>query len=277
MLENLNNDVSAITHEYVIPWAINFAMAVAIFIVGRIVSRIIVNVVTRLLKSAKLDDILINFITSILGTALLLVVVIAALDQLGVDTTSLIALIGAAGLAVGLALQDSLKNFASGVMIIVFRPFKAGDFVEAAGIAGTVEQVNIFNTVFKTGDNREIIVPNGAIYGGNITNFSARPTRRIDMVFGIGYEDDMRKAKEIIKAEIEKDARVLKEPETLIAISELADSSVNIVARPWVNSGDYWAVKFDLTENIKRAFDENGVTIPYPQVEMHVIQKEKTL
>jgi small conductance mechanosensitive channel len=177
---------------------------------------------------------------------------------------------GAAGLAVGLALQGSLQNFAAGVMLIIFRPFKAGDYVDAGGTSGTVETIKIFNTVLKTPDNREVIVPNGAIYGGTITNFSARATRRIDMVFGIGYGDDIRKAKEVIKAILESDERILKDPEPLIAVGELGDNSVNFNVRPWVNSGDYWPVKFDLNERIKLAFDENGISIPYPQMDVHM-------
>jgi small conductance mechanosensitive channel len=173
-----------------------------------------------------MDSILINFVSSILSALLLLVVIIAALNQLGVNTTSLIALIGAAGLAVGLALQNSLQNFAAGVMLIIFRPFADGDFVEAGGTAGVVEKIGIFSTLMRTGDNREVIVPNSAIYGNNIVNFSARDTRRIDMTFGIGYEDDIKKARDIMRGIVSADERILDEPETVIAVSELADSSV---------------------------------------------------
>lgn len=267
MLENI--DLQAMLNTYVIPWGINIVLAAVIYIVGRMVARIVVSLVRRLLEKASMDNILVDFVCSILSAALLLFIIIAALDQLGVDTTSLIALLGAAGLAVGLALQGSLQNFASGVMLIVFRPFKTGDFIEAGGVAGTVEKISIFSTLMRTGDNREIIVPNGSIYGGTITNFSARDTRRIDMVFGIGYDDDLKKAQDIMRNIIESDERVLKDPETLIAVSELADSSVNFVVRPWVKSGDYWAVKFDLTEKIKLAFDEQGISIPYPQMDVH--------
>ena len=270
MFSDFNLNIQSFSHDYLFPWAINLITAILVFVIGRMLAGLLVKLTRTLLQRDKLDEILINFITSILNALLLLVIVVAALERLGVDTTSLIALIGAAGLAIGLALQDSLKNFASGVMLIVFRPFKTGDFVEAAGIAGSVEKINIFSTVMKTGDNREIVVPNGAIYGGNITNYSARPTRRIDMVFGISYDDDIRKAKAIMQAEIDKDERILKEPAPLIAVSELADSSVNFVVRPWVNSADYWTVRFDLTERIKLAFDENDITIPYPQMDVHL-------
>ncbi|MCP5443798.1 MAG: mechanosensitive ion channel [Chromatiaceae bacterium] len=258
---------------YVIPWAINIALALLIFYVGRMMIKIVVKILRKLLARAKMDEILVNFVSSIVKSLLLLFVVVAALDRLGVDTTSLIALLGAAGLAVGLALQGSLQNFAAGVMMIVFRPFRAGDYVEAGGTAGVVEAINIFSTTMRTGDNREIIVPNGSIYNGAITNYSARETRRIDMVFGISYGDDMRKAREIMQQVLDADERVLKDPAYTVAVSELGESSVNFVVRPWVKIGDYWAVRFDLTERIKLAFDENGISIPFPQMDVHM-QKE---
>ncbi len=215
---------------------------------------------------------LVEFISSLARAALLLIVIIASLDVLGVDTTSLIAVLGAAGLAVGLALQGSLQNFASGVMLILFRPFREGDVVEAAGIIGKVEKITVFNTIFLSPDNREIIVPNSAIYGGTIANLSARENRRIDMVFGISYDDDIKKAKDILIKSLESDERVLKDPAPVVALAELADSSVNFVVRPWVKGEDYWDVKFDLTEHIKLAFDENNISIPYPQMDVHMDQ-----
>lgn len=259
---------------YVIPWAINISLALVIFYVGRMVISVVMKLIRKLLVKTKMDEILINFISSIVKSLLLLFVVVAALDQLGVNTTSLIALLGAAGLAVGLALQGSLQNFAAGVMMIVFRPFKAGDFVEAGGTAGVVEAINIFSTTMRTGDNREIIVPNGSIYNGAITNYSARETRRIDMLFGISYGDDLRKAREIMQKVLDEDERVLKDPAYTVAVSELADSSVNFVVRPWVKSADYWTVKFDLTEKIKLAFDDNGISIPFPQMDVHLQKTE---
>jgi len=267
MLDNL--DITELMANYVIPWGINIVMALVIFIVGRMISKMLVGILRRLLNKADVDDILIDFVCSILGAILLLFVIIASLNQLGVDTTSLIALLGAAGLAVGLALQGSLQNFASGVMLIVFRPFKDGDFVEAGGVSGVVEKISIFSTMLRTGDNREVIVPNGSIYGDTITNFSARDTRRIDMVFGIGYDDDIKKAQSILRELSDSDDRILKDPEVTIAVAELADSSVNFVVRPWVKSGDYWAVKFDFTEKVKLTFDEQGISIPYPQMDVH--------
>jgi len=256
------SNMDGIVNAYVIPWAVNIGMAVAIFIIGRIVAGIIVNIVRKLLEKAGTDEMLTNFVCSITKAVLMLFIVIAALNQLGVDTTSFIALIGAAGLAIGLSLQSTLQNFAAG-------PFKLGDFVEAGGSAGVVEKITIFNTIMRTGDNREIIVPNGAIYGGTITNNSARDTRRIDMVFGIGYDDDIRKAKELLNEIMAADERILKEPAPLVAVAELADSSVNFNVRPWVKSGDYWGVLFDVTEKVKLTFDENKISIPYPQMDVH--------
>ena len=195
MPENMSSiDIQQLIETYVLPWGINIVMALAIFIVGKFIVNILVNVAKKLMDKAKVDNILVNFIASIIKTVLLLFVVVAALDQLGVDTTSMIALIGAAGLAIGLALQGTLQNLASGVMLIIFRPFSDGDFIEAAGVAGVVEEIGIFSITMRTGDNREIIVPNGEVYGGTITNNSRRDTRRVDMVFGIGYDDDLLKA-----------------------------------------------------------------------------------
>jgi len=267
-------EISEFVSTYVIPWSINIFFSIAIFIVGRWVVKIIANLVKKALTKAKMDVILVNFVTSIISTVLLLFVIIAALNQLGVNTTSLIALLGAAGLAIGLALQGSLQNFASGVMLIVFRPFKNGDFVEAAGTSGVVEKISIFTTVMRTPDNREIIIPNGSIYSGTITNYSARSTRRVDMVFGIGYGDDIKKTKEVLNALIEADDRILKDPEPQVAVGELGDSSVNFIVRPWVNSADYWPVKLDFTENVKLAFDENGISIPFPQMDVHLDKAE---
>ena len=199
-------------------------------------------------------------------------VIIAAINQIGVQTTSLIAIMGAAGLAVGLAMQGSLANFAAGVLIVMFRPYRVGDFVEAAGIAGSVEQVGILTTVLKTGDNKQIIVPNAQIMGSIITNYSANDTRRVELVIGIGYDDDIDKARDTLQALVDADDRILKDPSCLIAVSELADSSVNFVVRPWVKSADYSAIKFALTEAIKKRFDKEGISFPYPQQDVHLIQ-----
>jgi len=264
-----NIDVQQLIETYVLPWGINIVMALAIFIIGKIVVNMVVNFAKKLMTKGKVDGILINFISSIVKTILLLFVVIASLNQLGVNTTSLIALIGAAGLAIGLALQGTLQNLASGVMLIIFRPFDAGHFVEAAGVSGVIEEIGIFTTTMRTGDNREIIIPNGEIFGGTITNYSKRSTRRVDMVFGIGYDDDIKKAKEIMTRVLAEDERILKDPAPLVAVAELADSSVNFNVRPWCATAEYWNVYFDTHEKIKLAFDAEGISIPYPQMDIH--------
>ena len=262
-------DVQQLIETYVLPWGINIVMAIAIFLIGKFIVSMLVKLSKKIMTKAKVDNILINFIASIISTLLLLFVIIAALDQLGVETTSLIALIGAAGLAVGLALQGTLQNLASGVMLIIFRPFNDGDFVEAAGVSGVVEAIGIFTTTMRSGDNREIIIPNGEIFGGTITNYSKRATRRVDMVFGIGYDDDLKKAKEIISKILTEDERILKDPAPLVAVAELADSSVNFNVRPWCATGEYWNVYFDTHEKIKLTFDAEGISIPYPQMDIH--------
>ena len=263
-------DIEKMIDVYVIPWSINIALAIVVFIVGRLIAKVLVKVIEGLLVRAKVDSMLVEFIRSIANAALLIVVIIASLDMLGLNTTSLIAMLGAAGLAVGLALQGSLQNFASGVLLIIFRPFQVGNYIDAGGISGTVEKITIFNTIMLTPDNREIIVPNGSIYGGTITNYSARATRRVDMVFGISYSDDIKKARDILMETLEADERVLKDPAPNVALSELANSSVNFVVRPWVNSGDYWDVKWDMNKKIKLALDANGISIPFPQMDVHM-------
>jgi len=267
-------EAASILSTYVWPWTIKIAIAVLIFYVGRRVVAMLVGVTEKLMRRNEMDEILIKFLSSIIRWVLLLFVIIAALSQLGIDTTSLIALLGAAGLAIGLSLQSSLSNFASGVMLIIFRPFTKGDFVEAGGATGVVDRISIFTTTMTTPDNKEVIVPNGAILGGNITNFSARPTRRVDMVFGISYDDDLKKAKGILTEIIAADDRVLAEPAPVITVGELADSSVNFLVRPWANSGDYWGVLWDTTEAVKLKFDEAGISIPYPQMDVHMNKSE---
>lgn len=253
----------------------NIAVAAAILFGGIWLAKKIKKYVANTMEKREVDALLASFSSNIIYVALVAFVVIAALGQLGIQTTSFVAIIGAAGLAIGLSLQGSLSNFASGVMIIAFRPFKVGDFVEAGGVSGVVEGIQIFSTQMRTGDNKNIIVPNSNITGSNITNYSAKDTRRVDMTFGIGYDDDIKKAKEILTEIVTSDERVLKDPEPLIAVSELADSSVNFAVRPWVNTGDYWGVYFDLTEAVKLRFDKEGISIPYPQQDVHMHTVEK--
>ena len=255
---------------YIIPWGINIVMAIVIYIIGKFVVGVLVNVFGKVLARSKYDDMLIDFVKAIVNATLMLFVIVASLDKLGVNTTSIVAIFGAAGLAIGLSLQGSLQNFAAGVMLLIFRPFKADDFINAGGEMGTVNSISIFTTMLTTPDNKQIIVPNGKIYGGNITNFSANETRRVDMVVGISYDSDLRKAKEILNEMVAADERILKDPAPNVAVSELADSSVNFVVRPWVKSADFWDVKFDFTEAIKLRFDSEGIGIPFPQMDVHV-------
>ncbi|MGD8484917.1 MAG: mechanosensitive ion channel [Thioalkalispiraceae bacterium] len=259
--------------EYAIPWGINIVLALAVFIIGRWLSKIIVNAIKKVMTRSNLDDVLVSFLGNILNAVLLLVVIIAALDQLGVDTNSVLAIFAAAGLAVGLALKDSLANFAAGIMLVFFKPFKLGDFIEAAGVSGIVETMGIFNAVLRTGDNREVTIPNSQIYGGVITNYSARDTRRIDLVIGIGYEDNIQTAKQVLHNILNKEERILKDPEPTLLVSELGESSIDLAVRPWVNSADYWVVRSDLLETIKTEFDNEGISIPYPQRDVHLLQE----
>ncbi|WP_082378774.1 mechanosensitive ion channel family protein [Marinagarivorans algicola] len=258
-----------------IPFLTNVVIALGIYIIGKWIAGYIVKLIDKGMELRKMDPALRGFLSAILKTVFTFVIMLVAVEQLGINTISLLALLGAAGLAVGLALKDSLSNFAAGVMLILFKPFKIGNFVEAGGVAGVVENIEVFNTIFKSGDNKEIIVPNAQIYGGTITNYSARPTRRIDLVIGIGYGDDMKKARDLILAVLAAETRVLKDPEPVVAVSELGDSSVNFVVRPWVATGDYWPTRWAITEAIKETFDANGVSIPFPQqdVHMHTVDK----
>ena len=269
-MENLQTWIS----ENAIDWAVQIGIAIAIFVIGKILARMVTNLLRAGMRKAGTDALLVGFIGNIAYGLLLVAVVLAAVDSLGVNVTSLMAIVGAAGLAVGLAMKDSLANFAAGVMIIIFRPFKIGDYINAGGAAGSVDEIGLFATMMHTPDNQRVIVPNSSIIGGNITNVSALPTRRVDMVFGISYDDNIGQARDIIKTVIDADERILKDPEAAIVVGELGDSSVNINVRPWVNSADYWAVRGDLLEIIKVKFDEAGISIPYPQhdVYMHEVK-----
>ena len=252
-------------------WGIKALAALAIFIIGRWVAKGIRRGVRRMMEKAGVDPIIIGFVGSITYIALLAFVVIAALGQLGIQTTSFIAILGAAGLAVGLALQGSLANFAAGFLMIIFRPFKVGDFVEAAGVAGVVKDMQIFTTTLKTGDNKTIIIPNAKISGDNIINYSAEENRRVDMTVGVAYDADLSKVRDVLNDIISKDERILSDPAPQVAVAELADSSVNFIVRIWTKTGDYWGVKCDTTETIKNRFDEAGIGIPFPQRDIHIV------
>ncbi len=247
--------------------------AVIILVVGLWLAKKIKSCFVTTLQKKEVDPTLVGFFSSMLHGALVVFIVIAAISKLGIQTTSFVAVIGAAGLAVGLALQGSLSNFASGVLLILFKPFKAGDVIKAGGELGVVVEVGILTTELKTPDNVKIIMPNSAIMGGSITNISAHPTRRVDMTVGVGYGDDLNKAKQIMEDILAADERVLKDPAVTIAVANLGDSSVDFVVRPWVNSADYWAVKFDFTKAVKEKFDAEGVSIPFPQRDIHVFQQ----
>jgi len=257
-------------------YSTNIAIAIVIFFVGKWLASKITGIVIGLVNKQKnVDKTLSMFLENILYYILMAVVLLTALDQVGIETTSFLAIMGAAGLAIGLALKDSLSNFASGVMIILFRPYKVGDVVNAAGITGKVIEIHLFNTEFTTPDNQKILVPNGAITAGSITNINAHETRRIDLTIGIGYDDDIKKAKDLLHEIVNANEKVLKDPSVTIAVAELADSSVNFVVRPWVNTPDFWDVKFNLLETIKNRFDAEGISIPYPQSDVHLYKEEK--
>ena len=261
--------------EFLALYGLKVVAAIVVFVVGRWVARIARNVLKKILTAkGVVDTTIISFAASLTYIIVLVFVVLAALGQLGIQTTSFIAIIGAAGLAIALSLQSSLSNFAAGFLMIIFRPFKVGDFIEGAGITGTVNEVHIFTTKLKTPDNKIIIVPNGSLMAGNITNFSTTGTRRVDMLFGIGYTDDIDHAKRVIKEILDADKRILREPSTVIGVLELAESSVNITVRPWVNSSDYFNVLLDMNERVKKRFDSEGISIPYPQQDLH-LYKEK--
>jgi small conductance mechanosensitive channel len=255
--------------ETILMWAIKIVIAIAIYVVGKFGAKFLTKLIQKTMAKNIDDETLLKFLGNIIYGVLLVVVILASLGQLGVQTTSFIAILGALTLAIGLAFQSTLGNISAGIMIIIFRPIKIGDFVEAGGATGVIEEINIFNTIMKTGDNKVIIIANSNIIGGNITNYSIKDTRRVDMVFGIGYDDDLKLAKQTLIDIVNQDHRVLKDPSVFVAVLELADSSVNFVVRVWVKSADYWGVKFDTTEKVKLVFDEKGISIPYPQMDIH--------
>jgi small conductance mechanosensitive channel len=258
--------------ELITIYGLKVLAAIVIFVVGRWIAKLITNVIRKMMQKGDVDSTILKFVGNMAYIALLAFVVLAALSQLGIQTTSFIAVLGAAGLAIGLALQGSLSNFAAGFLMIIFRPIRVGDYIEGAGTAGTVEEIAIFTTTLVTPDNKTVIIPNAALTGDNIVNWTLKGTRRVDMVMGIGYDDDIDKAKQIMKEVLDQDDRILKDPAAQIAMVDLADSSVNFVVRPWVKASDYWAVYMDTTEKIKKAFDASGISIPYPQRDVHVYQ-----
>ncbi len=265
-------DIQALMDQYgpvIIAGCVRVAGALAIALIGYWVAKIVSKVFMATMNRRSVDPTLSNFISKLIFFTIFAVAAIPALAHVGIQTASVLAALGAVGLAVGLALQGSLSNFAAGVLLIAFRPCRVGDFVEVAGIAGTVQSISLFSTIITTGDNKRIVIPNSKIMSDAITNYSAMPTRRIDLIIGISYDSDMSKAKEILQQLVDADERILKDPVANIRVAELADSSVNLICRPWVASGDYWPVRWQLTEDIKNAFDAAGIGIPFPQMDVH--------
>jgi small conductance mechanosensitive channel len=264
----------ATAQELLTKFGLKFIAAILIFVIGRWVAKQLKMLLQKTLERAKVDHALVGFACSLVHAGLMIFVVLAALGQIGVQTTSFIAVLGAAGLAVGLALQGSLANFASGVLILLFRPFKVGDFVEGAGATGVIKQIHIFTTTMNTPDNKRVIIPNSKMMGDNIINYSAEGTRRLDLTAGISYGDDIPKAKQLLLDVINADERVLKDPAPFVGVSEMADSSINFAVRPWVNVPDYWPTFFALNEAIKLRLEAEGFTIPFPQRDVHVYNEK---
>ena len=269
-LEQLQSFILDNASEFVL----NLVVAIAIFYFGKKLAGAISSLSRKAMEKNKVDAVLISFLSALVNIGLMLIVIMAALGQLGVNMMGLGAILAAAGLAIGLSLQGTLANFAAGVIIILFRPFKIGDFVSVAGETGVIEEIHIFNTIMKTADNVQIIVPNSSVVGDNITNYSSKETRRIDLVIGCGYNDDLKAVKTHLCEIINHHQLILKDPEPVVAVAELADSSVNFVVRPWVKSEDYWAVRWELLETIKTSFDEKSFSIPYPQTDVHLFKED---
>ncbi|MGH1439705.1 MAG: mechanosensitive ion channel family protein [Cellvibrionaceae bacterium] len=281
MLENVPSLDSLISPEmlsqataFVITYGIKIVLALFIFIVGKWVAKRITVFLENRMTVSGVDPTISKFVKNILYYVLMVVIIVAVLGQVGIQTASFVAIIGAAGLAIGLALQGSLSNFAAGVLLILFRPIKLGDFVEVSGVSGSVKEISIFTTTLTTGDNKTVIIANSSVTNSNITNYSTQATRRVDLVVGVSYDSDIEQVKNELKAMAEADERILKDKKVTIGVSELADSSVNLVFRPWVNSADYWAVTFDLNEKIKKRFGEVGIGIPYPTMDLNVTKAD---
>jgi small conductance mechanosensitive channel len=272
-MENFQFDMDNFL-KLVTDFGINLVIAIITLIVGLWVIKAIMGGIKKAMTKQNVEVTLSKFLLSILNITLKIMLLISVISMVGIEMTSFIAILAAAGLAVGMALSGTLQNFAGGVMILIFKPFKVGDFISAQGFSGTVNEIQIFNTILKTPDNKTIIIPNGGLSTGAMTNFSVEPQRRVDFTFGIGYGDDIDKARNIIKRLIDEDARILKDPAPFVAVSELADSSVNFAVRVWANAADYWGIFFDMNENVKKAFDKEGVSIPFPQTDVHLFQEK---
>lgn len=273
VVEKVGTTVEAL-QTWIALYGLRVLAAVVILVVGWVAAKFLRQLIRSLMTRAKVDPMLVSFVGHLTYMLVMAFVIVAALAKLGFQTTSFIAVIGAAGLAIGLALQGSLANFAAGVLMIVFKPVKIGDFVEAAGTSGTVEDVQIFTTQIQTPDNKTVIIPNAKLTGDNIINYSAKGTRRVDLVVGVGYGEEVDKVKAVVADVLARDERILKDPAPTVAVVELADSSVNFVVRPWTSSDDYWDVYFDTLEAVKTRFDAEGISIPFPQMDVHMPKKE---
>ena len=260
------SDITQIATDF----GLRLLYAVLIIFIGRWIVKLLLKIIKSALEKTTVEETVRIFVANLLNTLLMVIIFIAAINQLGIETTSIIAMLGAAGLAIGLSLQGSLANFAAGILIVMFRPYKVGDYIEAGSSAGTVLDIQIFSTVLKTPDNKVVVIPNGTIMDSSIINYTGQATRRVDIIASCGYEDDIDKVKDILKDILNQDERILEEPEPRIAVSELADNSINFIVRPWVNSSDVLNVKYSILEQIKKRFDEEGISIPYPQRDVHI-------
>jgi len=274
-MENFNIEgIGKWLYDLAVNQGIQIVIALVVLIIGLWIIKIIVKSLGRMMEKKNTDPSLRPFLKSMASVLLKIMLLISVMGMMGIEMTSFIAVLGAAGLAVGMALSGTLQNFAGGVMLLIFKPFKVGDFIEAQGFMGTVSEIQIFNTILKTTDNKTIIIPNGGLSTGPMTNFSTESTRRVDFSFGIGYTDDIDKAKSVLESILTSDSRIHKDPEPFIAVGELADSSVNFTVRAWADGADYWGVHFDTIEKVKKAFDKNGISIPFPQTDVHLFNEK---
>jgi len=276
-MENSRIDFDALFSkiaELATTYGLKLVLAIVVLVIGLMIIRAITKGATKMMKKADVDASLVPFLRSLISITLKVLLIISIMSMVGIQMTSFIAVLGAAGLAVGLALQGTLQNFAGGVIILLFKPYKVGDYITTQGFSGTVKEIQIFTTILTTPDNQTVIIPNSPIAVNALTNYSTQETRRVDFTFGIGYSDDIDKARTVIMKLINQDERILKDPEPLVKIANLGDSSVDFATRVWVNSGDYWGVFFDMNEKVKKEFDKEGISIPFPQQDVHLYKHE---
>ncbi len=272
-MENFNFNLDSI-YDLIVKYGLKLILAVITLVIGLWIIGLIMKGIRRSMEKRNVEASLRQFLGSLLSVTLKIMLIISVISMVGVEMTSFVAILAAAGLAVGMALSGTLQNFAGGVLIILLKPFKVGDYIEAQGFSGTVKDIQIFNTILKTPDNKTIILPNGGLSTSPMTNYSTETVRRVDFSFGIGYSDDIDKAKKVILEIINGDQRIHKDPEPFIAVSELADSSVNFAVRVWANASDYWGIHFDMIEKVKKTFDKEGISIPFPQRDVHLFNEK---